>query len=352
MDDGQQLTESQPSAPDASPLAAPPPNRLFIGSDGLRPFWCLIVYVLILSIPTAILATLAQAMHASQVAAGNKQIELAPLNSIIMEWIEFAIVFFATWVMSRIENRSVFDYGLARSNRRTRWLVTGAFWGVLWLSALVGILVYTGHLVITGVLLGPLQGTRYGIEWAVMFLGVGFFEEFFFRGYLQFTLARALAGAVKWIAPSSRYARPIGFWAAAVLISFGFGLSHRSNLGESPIGLLSVGLAGLMFTLCLWRTGSLWWAIGLHAAWDWSQSFLYGVADSGGVSKGHLLATHPVGSPLMSGGLTGPEGSIFVLPVMACITLVIIFTLPKRPTPFDADPGVAPQDLPVNSAQG
>jgi hypothetical protein len=188
-----------------------------------------------------------------------------------------------------------------------------------------------------------------------MFLGAGFFEEFLFRGYVQFTLTRCLAGALRWIAPSNRYARPIGFWAAAVLISFGFGLSHRSNLGESPIGLLSVGLAGLMFTLCLWRTGSLWWAIGLHAAWDWSQSFLYGVADSGGVSKGHLLATHPVGSPLLSGGLTGPEGSIFVLPVMVCITLVIVFTLPKRPTPFDADPVFAPQDGPispaVNSAQ-
>jgi hypothetical protein len=353
MDDGQQHTESR-STLDAS-TGTPPPNPLFFGPDGLRPFWGLLLYVLILTIPAAILGTIAQAMHASAVAAGEKQIELTPLHSILMEWIEFAIVFFATWVMSRIERRSVFDYGLARSNRRARWLVTGAFWGVLWLSVLVGILVLTGHLVITGVLLRPLQGIGYGVEWAFAFIGVGFFEEFFFRGYLQFTLTRCLAGAVKWIAPSTRYARPIGFWATAVLISFGFGLSHGSNLGESPIGLLSVGLAGLMFTLCLWRTGSLWWAIGLHAAWDWSQSFLYGVADSGGVSKGHLLATHPVGPPLMSGGLTGPEGSIFVLPVMACITLVIIFTLPKRSTPFDADPHVAPQDLlspAVNSAQG
>jgi hypothetical protein len=218
---------------------------------------------------------------------------------------------------------------------------------------LIGILVRTGHLVITGVLLGPLQGLRYGVEWAVVFIGAAFFEEFFFRGYLQFTLARCLAGAVKWIAPSTRYARPIGFWLAAALISFGFGLSHRSNLGESPIGILSVGLAGLMFTLCLWRTGSLWWAIGLHAAWDWAQSFLYGVADSGGISKGHLLATHPVGSPLMSGGLTGPEGSLFVLPVMVCITLVIVFTLPKRPTTFDAE--AAPQNIfspQIDSAQG
>ncbi len=354
-DDDQRHDESGQTTLDAARDAAPPTNPFFFGPDGPRPFWCLLVYAVILIIPIAILSTLAHMEQAGAVAAGEKQIELAPLDSIIMEWMQFAIVFFATWVMSRIENRSVFDYGLARSNRRTLWLVTGALWGVLWLSVLVGVLIYTGHLVITGVLLGPLQGIRYGVEWAVMFLGVAFFEETLFRGYLQFTLARCLAGAVRWMAPSNRYARPIGFWAAAMVISFGFGLGHGSNFGESPIGLLCAGLAGLMFTFSLWRTGSLWWAIGVHAAWDWSQSFLYGVPDSGSISQGHLLATHPAGSPLMSGGLTGPEGSLFVLPVMLCITLVIVFTLPKRPTPFDAETGIAPKDLlpaKVNSAEG
>lgn len=354
MDDGLH-TETNHTNPNATTIAAPPPNRLFVGPDGLRSFWCLLVYLLILTIPIAILATLAHMMHAGHASAGKKQLELTPLTSIVMEWIQFAIVFFATWVMSRIEGRSVFHYGLARSSRRIHWLVTGAFWGLLWLSVLVGILHLTGHLAITGVLLGPLQGFRYGIEWAIMFVGVAFFEEFFFRGYLLFVLARSFAGAIQWIAPASRYARPIGFWAAATLISFGFGLGHGSNPGESPIGLLCAGAAGLMFSFSLWRTGSLWWAIGTHFAWDWAQSFLYGVADSGSVSQGHLLATHPVGATLLSGGFTGPEGSLFVLPVMLCITLVIVFTLPKRPTPFDAEEASAPQDIlspALNSIEG
>ncbi|HTV08820.1 MAG TPA: CPBP family intramembrane glutamic endopeptidase [Candidatus Aquilonibacter sp.] len=351
MNDGPQLTESNHTTPD-QPHSS---SHFFTGPNGLRSFWCLILYVLILTIPTAVLATLADTMRAHAAAAGEKQLELTPLNSILMEWVEFGIVFFATWIMSRIEDRSVFDYGLARTTRRGRSLIVGALWGILWLSVLVGILVSTGHLVITGVLLTPLQGLRYGAEWAVMFIGVAFFEEFFFRGYLQFTLARTFAGAVKWIAPSNRYARPIGFWAAALVISFGFGFAHRSNPGESPIGMLCAGAAGLMFVLVLWRTGSLWWAIGLHAAWDWGQSFLYGVADSGGISVHHLLSSHPAGSPLLSGGLTGPEGSVFVLPVMLCITLVIVFTLPKRPTPFDAEPEVESKEMvpaAVNSAHG
>ena len=39
----------------------------------------------------------------------------------------------------------------------------------------------------------------------------------------------------------------------------------------------------------------------------------------------HLLATHPVGKPILSGGVTGPEGSIFVLPILALISFIIIF---------------------------
>jgi hypothetical protein len=81
--------------------------------------------------------------------------------------------------------------------------------------------------------------------------------------------------------------------------------------------------------LSLWRTGSLWWAIGFHTSWDWAQSFLYGVPDSGLIAQYHLLATHPVGKPILSGGSTGPEGSIFIVAILVLISLIILFTLPR-----------------------
>jgi uncharacterized protein len=83
----------------------------------------------------------------------------------------------------------------------------------------------------------------------------------------------------------------------------------------------------MVFCLSLWRSGSLWWAIGFHASWDWGQSFLYGVADSGLMVQHHLFATHPEGKPILSGGSTGPEGSIYVLAVLALVVLIIFFTL-------------------------
>jgi len=177
---------------------------------------------------------------------------------------------------------------------------------------------------------------RYGAIWLFGFLLVGLLEEYLNRGYLQFTLARGLSGIYAWLFKTP-YAKALGFWTAAAILSFLFGLGHRSNPGESPLGMLSAGLAGFVFTLTLWRTGSLWWAIGFHCTWDWAQSFLYGVADSGLMVQGHLFATHPVGRPILSGGLTGPEGSIFIVPILALTVGIIVLTLPQSALGYSKD---------------
>jgi hypothetical protein len=229
--------------------------------------------------------------------------------------------------MSKIEHRPNSVYGLG-GKRPLENFLTGLGWGAACLSLLVFTLWATGLLVIDSRLLFGAAAFRYAAVWLIGFFLVALLEEYLTRGYVLFTLTRGLEGIYAWLF-TTRHSKALGFWTAAILLSLLFGLGHGKNPGESPIGLLSAGLAGLVFCLSLWRTGSLWWAIGFHAAWDWAQSFLYGVADSGLMAQHHLLATHPYGRPLMSGGTTGPEGSIFVLPTLALISLIIIFTLPR-----------------------
>ena len=186
----------------------------------------------------------------------------------------------------------------------------------LGLSLLVLTLWKTGLLVFDARLLFGSDILRYGAAWLIGFLAVALLEEYLTRGYLQYTLTRGLAGFYRW-AFKTRHSVVFGFWTAALIFSSIFGLGHHANADESPIGLLAAGLVGLVFCLSLWRTGSLWWAIGFHTSWDWAQSFLYGVPDSGTMTRFHLLATHPVGKPILSGGVTGPEGSIYILPVFS-----------------------------------
>ncbi len=200
--------------------------------------------------------------------------------------------------MSKIERRPISVYGLG-GNRKVSYFLIGAALGLIAISGLVLILFQTGLLVIDRRLLFGSEIPRYLLLWIPGFLAIGLFEEYLFRGYLQYTLARGLSGLARYL-PGPANPQAVGFWIAAFLVSFGFGAIHGSNPGESPAGLICAGIASLVFCFSLWRTGSLWWAVGLHAAWDYGQSVIFGVADSGA-----LLLPPPPPDP--SRGVTSAE---------------------------------------------
>src|SRR5581483_661698 len=146
--------------------------------------------------------------------------------------------------LSRVERRPFGSYGLSRERAFGAFFWAGALWGL--------------------------------------------FEEFLFRGYTQFTLAEG-----------------IGFWPAAVLLSAAFGAIHLRNQGEAWIGALGAAFIGLFFCLTLRRTRSLWFAAGMHASWDWGETFLYSVPDSGFLPPGHLLNSSFHGPQWLTGGSVG-----------------------------------------------
>lgn len=116
---------------------------------------------------------------------------------------------------------------------------------------------------------------------------------------------------------------------AAALTSLAFGLSHVSNRNENIAGIVPVVIYGLVACLAIWRTGSLWWALGEHAMWDWSESFLFGAADSGLTAHDTLFKSHAIGPVWLSGGTVGPEASVLVFPALAALAYVA-WRLPSR----------------------
>jgi uncharacterized protein len=338
------LNPDLPVNPDAmpTPVARPdePPahlkpsllRRIFVGRDGLRAGWSILLFIGMFAACTYTVHVVVTKFH-HPAAHAVKTSEDSIKSSIINEAVVFLVVLLVTWIMSRIERRPNSTYGLG-GTRKLANFCAGLVWGVVCLSLLVLVLWKKGFLVIDHRLLFGSDIPRYGALWLIGFLMVGLLEEYLTRGYLQYTLARGLAGLYEWITKTlpnkTRQSEAFGFWTSAILFSILFGLGHSKNPGESPIGLLSAGLAGLVFCISLWRTGSLWWAIGFHTTWDWAQSFLYGVADSGHMSQHRFLDTHPVGKPILSGGATGPEGSIYILGIFVVICIIIFATLPRH----------------------
>lgn len=332
------LDQAHPETEELSPV-----ERIFLGRDGLRAGWGLLLFVIFVACLNKAFLAIADAMVRLPAAQPPS---LPPAYILSHDGALFLAIALATFALSRIERRPLRSYGMGRKPGALRQVLVGGIWGVVLLSTLIAALWLSHLLVFSGVQLSGIALLRFSIEWLFAFLFVALFEEYALRGYLQFTLARGIAGALR-STTESPYAGAIGFWIAAALLSFVFGLGHGNNPGESPIGLLSVGLIGLVFCLSLWRTGSLWWAVGFHTTWDWMQSFVFGVADSGTLVQFHVLGSHPQGSPLLSGGLTGPEGSLYVLPITGLIVTVIMLTLrgrgvddfPAPPAPYTSGHG-------------
>ena len=269
---------------------------LFVREQGLRAGWSVLIFLAIVVVLSALGGTLVghffpvEDMHV-----------VSPDTQILREAAVVLGLFIATWVMSKIEKRPVLSYGLTDS-RMLRRFFFGLAVGLLSISALVGALWTTHLLVFDGRVLSGAAIWKYAALWAALDLLVAFFEEGLFRGYLLYTLTRGL-----------------NFWWAALIMSILFGAVHGHNAGESPLGLITVGLGGLVFCLSLWLTGSLWWAIGMHTGMNWAESYLYGVIDSGSVLQGGLLKSHPVGAPIWSGGTTGPEGSVYAVIILLVV---------------------------------
>src|SRR5579863_3003811 len=312
------------------PIPPPQPSTLhqiFVGKDGLRAGWSLLIFVALFAVIIYCANRIGHKLYPPTPKEADPKADIAPLRGFISELVPLLVTLLATWIMSKIERRPNSVYGLGDSRMLSHFFA-GLAWGITCLTLLILTLWKAGLLIFNGRLLFGSDILKYGAIWLAGFLLVGMIEEYLTRGYLQYTLTRGLAGFYQW-AFKTRHSAALGFWSAAVIFSVLFFLGHTRNPGESPIGLLSVFLAGMVFCFSLWRTGSLWWAIGLHTSWDWGQSFLYGVADSGLMIQHRLLAAHPVGKPILSGGTTGPEGSIFIVGILALIMLIILFTLPR-----------------------
>jgi CAAX protease family protein len=287
----------QPDPGFVSPLQRPllePMSTIFIGPEGLRPGWRLLLYVVTWRALRMLLGILLEDI--------DPHVAVKLWLDLITEAGSFVVVAIPALVMGWIEKRPFGDYGLPRRGAFGKSFWVGMAWGIVAITALIAAIGGVGDFSPGSVALHGLRILKFAAFWGAFFVVVGFFEEFLLRGYTQFTLTQG-----------------IGFWPAALLLSSVFAALHFGNPGETWVGLLAIAGIGLFFCLTLQRTGNLWFAVGFHASWDWGESYLYSVPDSGTVATGHLLRSSFHGSRWLTGGSVGPEGSILVFVVIALV---------------------------------
>lgn len=286
------------------------PEKLFLNNQGLRAGWRLLIYIaMAFALLTGAVLVLRQFLHPLRGV-------FSPGTQLLGEFVSFLGVFLAALVMAKVEGRPVGVYGFPVRIAFGKLFWQGWFFGFFEIAAVIGLTAAFG-----GYSFGSLAEhggaiAGWALFWTLFFIVVGLFEEFLFRGYTLYTLADG-----------------IGFWPAVVLLSLCFGAVHISNKGETWTGVAGVVVVGLFWSFTLRRTGSLWFALGMHASFDFGETFLFSVPDSGMVFPGHLSNATLQGPRWLTGGTAGPEAGVFDFLILGLLFYVFHLIHPAKQNP-------------------
>jgi membrane protease YdiL (CAAX protease family) len=285
-------------------------RKIFCNQRGLRSGWRLTLYL------TLILA-IAFALHLVFSSVGVEE----SLPKTFSMAAVFLMLFLPAVVMSKIEKRSIEAYGLPVHEAFGKPFLQGCAIGIIEVTILVGLLALVRDYSFGPLIVGGKSLVNWGMECATDSMAKALCFQFLFRGYTQFTLAEG-----------------ISFWSAAVALSALYMVIIAAGTGLNLIGLPIVFIVGLLCSFTLCRTHSLWFAIGLNAAFDFGGTFLYSVPNHplGSLSDHHLSEAALHGSAWLTGGTMGVEGS-----PLRIVTVGILIFLVNKFYPAKTSEGIA-----------
>lgn len=205
-----------------------------------------------------------------------------------------------------VEQRAVSELSLPGMGRE---LGIGIFIGAGLYTACELILMALGIYRING--LNPLS---YMIPAIAMALSSSVFEELLFRGVL-------FRSVETWF----------GSWAALVVSSLVFGLTHLMNPQGTIEGALFIAVeAGTLLAAAFMLTRRLWLSIGFHMAWNYTQSAIFSGIVSGNDAQQGLIRSTMKGPDWLTGGSFGVESSVLALVVCTTTGIAMLVMATRR----------------------
>ena len=205
-----------------------------------------------------------------------------------------------------VERRALHEFGRAGALQE---LAAGLLIGAGLFSAALGVLALLGGYRITGV----------RDDWGVVLLplcvsvAAAVIEEILLRGVL-FRLLEA----------------SLGSWIALAISAAVFGVGHLANPNASPFAALAIALeAGVLLAAAFMLTRRLWLAIGIHAAWNFTQSGIFSVPTSGIPMNGLFIGSLS-GPQWLTGGAFGAEASVVAVVLCGAAGAVMLVLAARR----------------------
>jgi membrane protease YdiL (CAAX protease family) len=231
------------------------------------------------------------------------------------EFENFCVALICTGTLALYERRRVDSYGLpvARAVGRDTWEGVGA--GLVMAAAVAIGMLALGGMQIRGLATTGTALATSALAWLGANMLVGLAEEFYFRSYFLQSLWKG-----------------IGFWPASLVISLLFAADHYFfKAGENVWDVVTLVSLSLVLCYSVLRTGTLWFAVGFHFAFDYMQLFVIGTPNGSRVPAGRLLDATFLGPTWLTGGVLGTEASFLMYPAIAALALYVWWRNRKRP---------------------
>jgi len=187
------------------------------------------------------------------------------------------------------------------SNDWFKQLALGGLFGIVLISLMVLIMWVGGLIQFTGIYLNNFAYWKFW-NGLLVFIGVGFFEEIFSRGFIMTVLKTTR-----------------NKWVIVLFSSSIFGVLHIANPSTTPFALVNITLIGILIAYLFIKTGRIWASIGIHITWNFIQGNIFGSLVSG-VETMSIMQLEVIGNEWLTGGEFGFEGGVIC-------TLVVLFAL-------------------------
>lgn len=267
-------------------------------SDGeLRTLWCILIFfaffVLVEFVGSAMLYVFP-----------------IPQNELTFEILFLCGSLLATLLTLRlIDGKPLASIGLPLRLISLRQFLFGASTSIVGIGALAGVEIVFGIAEIRLFQQSIGNAVETLTSGLLLFLFVAFAEEILARGYCFQSLIHGT-----------------NVRTAVVLTSLFFAMMHYFNPNISLLPAFNIFIVGIWFALAFLRTGQLWFSIGLHFGWNFTEGTLIGFPVSGTWNQS-IFRSIETGPDWITGGAFGPEGGVLAT-LMVGVGIAMLWSNP------------------------
>jgi membrane protease YdiL (CAAX protease family) len=280
-------------------------RNVLLGPDGkLRPIWRAALFFVLAYwlVPFALDPVAGLVAHRLGI-----QEDLSAASIALNEIESLIVALIVTAIFARYERRRLDSYGLPVKEALSSRTWDGAVVGIVMAGAVAVGMYLLGGIQVHGLATSGRALLVAALAWLAANICVGVAEELWFRAYWLQTLWKS-----------------IGFWPASIVIALFFAADHYFfKAGENLWDVITLVSLSLLMCYSVLRSGTLWFAVGFHVAFDYTQLFVIGSPNGERVPQGRLLEVSFSGPDWLTGGVLGTEASLLMYPLIALAWLYV-----------------------------